>query len=922
MHAGGREAAGGDGEGWGEEEERSVQRVIFGASHAYGTPLEGALARRRDAPRSEAASTAGAVVYIEWPAGGRQCVWYIPALRALVEPDTRALAQRAAARGTFGVWCKGRGELASTQCVALSAAPRAAGEPGLAAAVAAAWGAARAARVRRWAAAAPAPLLPPTLKQLAAYHETARRIAEEEEKAGQAGVRSERSLELRAAGIMLAVHMQRELLAGSGAGAPAALHRRAVGKAITNMLSEGMEPPKPQHWDIEAIVDKANWRRVTRQECGFDSWSPRPEPRPGELRMVCARSLGQAYLEAVGPGGVSDDSPIWTVLNECRGHTQAVAPHLVEALKAAHGRGEPFWMFDRAALEPAPKGREGELFWGEIARLQAQGTLVELSEDDQRDPAKCAAVAYLGCTFKGSLARSAEEEKAVAEGDQAAIARLAEARARATLLSLQRTLAEGGRDVGERERDTAAAAPERASAAAPERAIAEAARGRQAYASVLLEQLLAADAQSISKARPVARFQWLSRGCEKVGLAPDGVFPSGCQPPQLIRLLAEAKLGDCIARCDAKDYFYTLPLSAEGKALSCLAVWDPAAGKLRVFQLQALCMEQTCSPAMAQVISSTVALIANARGAANASCPGWAALCDDFICVAPRAALQRATDIMVDLMAQVGMTEAVAKRVFGTKGEIMGKEFDMEAGTVRVPPGRLHKYVYHLHLALAALSSEDTALHAAVSVDFLSRLTGTLGWISETLTSGTLHLNALYAATSGKKTVAQCRERIVEELQWWAAQASAGRLNTTLRLGEVDAARTVTLDASDKAIAAVGRDGAVWRELTARERTMSSTRRELRAMALAADMEGAAHAGATLVLCSDSLAAVCSFNKGRVRGKGRKDLASVYDALERHGCHAVALWLPREWNRVADGASKAATAAEFEEWAHARGLQP
>ena len=898
-----------------------MQSVIFGASHAYGTPLEGALARRRDAPRSGAADAAGAVVYVEWPAGGRQCVWFIPALRALVDPDTRALAQRAAARGTFGVWCKGRGGLADTQCIALGAAPRGAGEPGLEAAVAAAWGTARAARVRRWAAAPPAPLLPPTLKQLEAYRETARRIALEEEAAGQAGARSERSLELRAAGIMMAVAMQRELLAGSGAGAPGALHKRAVGKAISQLLSEGAEPPKPLHWDVEAIVAKAGWRRVTRQECGFDAWDPRPEAASGELRMVCARRLGLAYLEAVGPGGVRDDCAIWTVLNECRGHTQAVAPHLVEALNAAHAKGEPFWMFDREALEPAPTGREGEMFWGEMARLLAQGTLVELSEEDQRNPSKCAAVAYIGCTFKGSLGRSAEEEKAVAAGDQPAIARLAEERARAMLLSLQQTLTAAGAGAAG-SASGAVGGGGGTGAAPPERASEARARGRQAHASVLLEQLLAADAQSINKARPVARFQWLSRGCEKVGLAPDGVLPSGCQPPQLIRLLAEAMLGDYIARCDAKDYFYTLPLSEKGKALSCLAVWDPAAGKLRVFQLQALCMGQTCSPAMAQVISSTVALIANARGAASADCPGWAALCDDFLCVAPRAALQRATDILVALMAEVGMTEAVAKRVFGTKGEIMGKEFDLEAGTVRVPPARLHKYLYHLHLALAALSSEDAALHVAVSVDFLSRLTGTLGWISETLVSGTLHLNTLYAVTSGKKTVAQCRERIVEELRWWAAQASAGKLNTTLRLGETASARTVTLDASDKAIAAVGRDGAVWRELTAHERTMSSTRRELRAMALAVEMEGATHPGATLVLCSDSLAAVCSFNKGRVRGKGRKDLASVYDALERHGCHAVALWLPREWNRVADGASKAGTVAEFEEWARARGLQP
>ena len=115
-------------------------------------------------------------------------------------------------------------------------------------------------RALRWAAWEPAPLLPPTLRLLAEYRKVAQRIAEEEAAAGSAGARSERSLDLRAAGIMLAVHLQRELHKGAGEGAPSALHRRAVGKVITTPLSEGVAPPKPQFYDVEAFVDKAGWR--------------------------------------------------------------------------------------------------------------------------------------------------------------------------------------------------------------------------------------------------------------------------------------------------------------------------------------------------------------------------------------------------------------------------------------------------------------------------------------------------------------------------------------------------------------------------------------------------------------------------------------------------------------------------------------
>ena len=904
-----------EGEGeWELGEEQRVLAVLLGASQPFGQPLEATLARRNDQPRVFSKGLVGAVVYAAYPSAGKQCVWLMTATRALVDPATRDLAQRAVARGTYGVWFKGRGQLPDAQCVALDPeGKRAEGEAGVWRAAVAAWGARRAARARRWAAWDPEPLLPPTRRLLSEYREVAQRIAEEEAAAGSAGARSERSLDLRAAGIMLAVHLQRELHKGAGEGAPSALHRRAVGKAITTLLSEGAAPPKPQFYDVEAIVDKAGWKAKTRKESGFDEWEPLPAPKEGELRKVCAKRLGLAYLEAVGEGNVPEDSAIWTVLSECRGHTQALAPHLEEKLREAHERGEPLWLFDREALEPSPQGRELELFWAEIARLIKQGTLEELTEAQQKDPTQCAAVAYLGVTFKGVLSRSAEEDKAVQDGDLAAIARLAQQRAGKMMGELQAALgalagAQGGASGGV----AAAAAP------APQQRPAGA-----RHAHVLLEQLLAKDAQSITKCRPVARFQYLSRGSEKLGIEPGGVLPSGCKPPQLLDVVAGATLADLIARCDAKDYFYCLNLSEKGRALSCLAVHDPSfpgGGRLRIFRLTALCMGQSSSPSMAQVVSSTVALIANARGAATATCPGWKALCDDFLCVASREELQHAVNILVKLMDEVGVTEAAQKRVFASQAELMGKEFDLERGTVRVPPGRLHKYLYHLHLALAALGHEDPVVQAAISVDFLTRLTGVLGWVSETLVSGTLHLNALYACTSGRKSIAQCRERVVADLRWWAAQAAAGKLESTLRLDGKVTTHSVTLDASDVAIAAVSSDSAEWRPLTQHERTMSSTRRELRAMALAVEMEGRRHPGSTLVLCSDSLPAVCSFNKGRARGKGRRDLLAVYEALERHGCHAVALWLPREFNRVADGASKAATEQAFGAWAEARGM--
>ena len=73
---------------------------------------------------------------------------------------------------------------------------------------------------------------------------------------------------------------------------------------------------------------------------------------------------------------------------------------------------------------------------------------------------------------------------------------------------------------------------------------------------------------------------------------------------------------------------------------------------------------------------------------------------------------------------------------------------------------------------------------------------------------------------------------------------------------------------------------------------------------------------------TDSLPAALAFNKGRLRHKGKRDLRRAYEVMEAHGLRAVALWIPREWNRVADGASKCADVAQLRRWAAETGLQP
>jgi hypothetical protein len=330
-------------------------------------------------------------------------------------------------------------------------------------------------------------------------------------------------------------------------------------------------------------------------------------------------------------------------------------------------------------------------------------------------------------------------------------------------------------------------------------------------------------------------------------------------------------------------------------------------------------MGQCSAPAVAELVSSLVSLIANARGAAQGTCAGFAALCDDFIAVAEKGDLERASRILLQLMEEVGITESAGKRVWGQQGECLGKTFDMEKCVVSVPPARLHRYLVSLHIALAALKCDTPAVRESVSKDMLSRLAGVLQWISETTISGVMHMSALYAVTARGRSITQCRERLIADLEWWAAEAAAGRLNASMALCK-GAVHVAAADASDVAKGVVTPDTALWEPLDEFERKLSSTRREVRAATLLLRERGAAMADGTLVLSMDSLPAVLAINKGRLKGKGgMRDLRELYSLMETHRLHVVALWIPREFNQAPDAVSKCATLEEFQELARTSG---
>ena len=889
---------------------RGLERAILGASHAWGTPLEMVLATKNDAPAAfDPALHAGAVISVDH---ATEQVWRMPAHIAAAHPLLGTHALIAAAHGTFCIHI--RSPLAGTQplptgeggvvVVAWGHSPY--GRPPLsptleppptaADALPTAWGPAASATAIQWASRT-ARLLPPVLDRLARYRAVAKRVAEEEAAAGNASARSDKSLDMRASAYYLSVSLLDQLRSPSSAmGAlPVGLHRRLVAKSTKSLLFPSSKPPKPHFWDLPAIVQKAGWRRVTRQTSGYP-W-PRHDPPAGTLRFLDPTALFDAYQQAVGV--VPDDSVVWTICEELAGHTPALTPQLQGVIDAALAQGGPLLTFDLQRLEPMPPPDQAQAHWDELQKLVAQGTYVKLTPDQVKDPSLCKVVSWLGCVIKTTLSLDAAETAAVEAGDVPEMARLAQARASRLVAALQGALGPGS-----------------------------------THPHLVLEYLRTAEGGVSVKVRPVVRGGWGSKGDRRLGIAKAGIIPSGFQFPSLLEMVSYALSTHHILKLDFTSYFYTLKLSSAGSALSCVCTRDPQ-GQLHYYALQGASMGVGDSPALGECVSSLVCTIANARGCSTPANPVGACPMQDDLCLAAEPAHATVCEgILADLITEINGTEQAAKRVKGPTGEVLGKLFSLPDHTVSVPHSRLFKYLYTAAIAHQCLSHPSPGVQAAITGGFLSKTVGVLSWLTEVTLEGNLHLAGLYAATAVGKSVASCREEVLEDLEWWLKAAQQGRLTGTLRLSEHPSAKVevAATDASDSAAGVIWRGKAIWKPFSKKMAAQASARRELHAFRVALQIIAPLAPGSTLAITSDSVGAVMALSKGRFRGKGfrtakqrragKKDMRACYRIMRKHSVHAVAIYLPREFLQEADAASKHATEEEFRQWATTSGFTP
>jgi hypothetical protein len=727
----------------------------------------------------------------------------------------------------------------------------------------------------------PGPLLPPLRIALNKYRAFVERRAAEEATRGQAPQRSDESVRMRAAALLLVRDITRDLGRGHSTGLPSALARRLSSQSLAYLQGKRIGA-KPEWNDLEGMVDNAGWPRLSKADSGYP-W-PTPEQPEGHHRHVNATALVDALIDAMG-GHADDGHIVWTLGHHWAGHTPALSDNLREVLDRARDRGEPLQLY--AAPEPRMGPREETAKWNEIRRLCAQGALVQISKEQRADPGYVRAVAWLGCTFKGNDSPSDDERAAIDSGNVGRIAEAARLRALITTAELAKRL----------------------------RALA-----KESPAGARLEQLLIEALHDIVKSRPVARFQAYSRGDDRLGIDEHGIRASGFRYPQLADILSAANLSSWMLRVDCKDFFYTFPLSPEGELFG-LDTHDPD-GNVVSFVMMAASMGTTDSPLLAETASAALCIIANARGAASATNQGFYGMCDDLIHVGSDAEVSRGAEILVPLLDQCGFTEAAAKRIMGPEGEMLGKLIDFPNEQVTIPSARLFKYFSALHVAEQCLSHADEAVRREITPARLGKLAGMLHWLSECSTEGGAHLSYLWAAAAAGHSIRSTRDGILRNLRWWAGAARDGRLTSTLRLAEKEGAINfvVTVDASDRALGAVCNGRAAWRALSASEKTLSSTRRELLAVKLALERFGAALSGARALVLSDSCGNVFALNKGRLRGDeaGQADMEEIYDQLNRRGIYMTSFYLPREDNTAADAISKCSSAEEAQDVA--RGL--
>jgi hypothetical protein len=736
-------------------------------------------------------------------------------------------------------------------------------------------------------------LLPATRRALTLAYTIVEREAAAATAAGEASQRSAEGLRGRARAIMLLEEYRHGRARG---GATACLLRRMV-RASTALVRSGGEVKTLAHWrDLEGLVAASGWQPLTRQSSGYlvpcaerPGGGFDPEQRRTLLahHMPClnAGALVEEWTATFGPP--SDTHPIWTLAAHAHAHMPAVQPHLEEAVAASLARGEPLRLYKEGVTSRSP--REQELMRNELTRQVSMGVLEgPLTPQQIMDASYCKIITRMGCVFKGTLAHSEPEKQALATGDLRALAALAAERAQKVV----------GRVV-----ELLAATSQWRRGGALERAQSDA-------------------LGEITKTRLVNEAQALAeQGSTDPPLLPRGIHPFSYSPVHISELLEGARTGMVVGKRDCCDFFYHVFLQEAFKPYCCqiVDVGDGMHGPVEVYRSTRGNMGLADTGGACQAVSTIICIIATARLEGLLSPAGVCAYLDDLVATlrdckdAPAASA-----CLTQLFHACSLKEALKKRCdFAPSNEVLGRQWDLEHGTVSLPVAKRLQYMTDLHTILALLQHPDPVVRGEVTTPTLESLAGKLAWWAEVSTMGATRLGPLWAILHHGNSLNHDgrRQALVQCLQWWTAQAGKGGLEGVVLLdgAQLLGAEEMAVDASSSAICAVDKGGRrmAWRLLTAAERTEGgevaspSGYREMLAIELGVARLCPAWAQQRVLFLTDATACLGPLHSGRSSG-ARTDavVQRIFKQVDALGVTQIAFWAPRETNTVPDAGSK------------------
>jgi hypothetical protein len=851
---------------------------------------------------------AGAVVVADVARGA---AWRYTCAAASVNYDAgmRALSRAATASGTFavrfivGAAPPSRGVLAN--------APS-----GLRAHFGEVHGLAAAELWREAAAGAGDVLLPRARRALEDARASVAREAAVAAAAGEAGARSEASVSHRAVALLLLRELQETMRGGGGASYTPCLLRRAA-RAATADANGAERGEGPAHWaDLEALVQASGWPRLTEASCGYPFDVAGRGVLPGEMAACDANGLVEIFVAAFGKPG--PDHPLWTIAAHAHAHVPAIEPWLDEAVERAwRTTGEPLRLYRRgegAALSPA----QVALFKEQVARLLERGVLTgPLTPEQLSDPRECSVITRLDVVFRGNLRLNAEEKDALDAGDARRIAALAAQRA--------------------------------AGMAAEAVALAEdaAARGERLAGGAVAERVFADHIGEMTKVRPINAAHALGKAGWKrdgVDLPRYSIKKFSSVGPSGLELLDGVTRGLYIGRQDMADYFYHFVIALAFRRYFCVAV-DYADGQGEaVYRMTRTSMGMCDSGGLATSVSTIITHVANAglvgvvRGRG-----GIVTAMDDMCSLAGSVADGDAIHAHVaGLLEKVSITEVLKKRErHARRAVILGRQWDLTAGTMSLPLDRAHRYLLRVGFAWELLRAEQQLARDVITTSYLESVTGALVWWAEVVEEGAAHLGALFAITKhGNSLRDDARRRgVVECLGWWLGAAKRGELDGVLFMdGAVsEPLYELAVDASGHALGAVDftNKRAAWRALLPDERVTdakasASGYRELLAVELAvgtlvAQIEPPplSEPGKRTRVCilTDATAALGALHRSSAEGRGGAVIARVVRKAAALRAFYLGVWCPRERNQIPDGLSKAATREEAEAFCARHGLE-